>query len=193
MIGKQKTNDDKMDKNTEMEEDTLPETEQQESIDELANALSRKYGEEIQDLKDRLLRTTAEVENTRKRYEKMIEEAKDYSITSFARDLMEVMDNLYRALEHKPTNIEDLDIKNFILGVELINNELQNSFSKYGIVRILPQVGEKFNYNIHQAVTQVPTNDFEPGMIVNVMQAGYSLKDRLLRPAMVTVSITKNE
>jgi molecular chaperone GrpE len=169
----------------------LPENEVPIDAEALISAIGQKYEGEIQDLKDRLLRTSAEIENTRKRYEKMIDEAKDYSITNFARDLMGVMDNLYRSLEYKPQNVENAEIQNFILGVELINNELQNSFSKYGIVRILPQVGEKFDYNLHQAVSQVPTNDLEPDMIVSVMQAGYCLKDRLLRPAMVTVSIAK--
>ncbi|MCC2646393.1 MAG: grpE [Rickettsiaceae bacterium] len=181
-----------MDKNINVEDETLPE-ELETGSDDAAQELIKKHEAETQELKERLLRTSAEIENTRKRYEKMIEEARDYSITNFARDLMGVMDNLYRALEYKPSNVDEPEIQNFILGVELINNELQNSFSKYGIVRILPQVGEKFNYNTHQAVSQVPTNDFEAGMIVSVMQAGYSLKDRLLRPAMVTVSITKNE
>jgi molecular chaperone GrpE len=181
-----------MDKEINVEDEALPE-ELETGSEDTVQELIKKHEAEIQELKERLLRTSAEIENTRKRYEKMIEEARDYSITNFARDLMGVMDNLYRALEYKPSNIDDPQIQNFILGVELINNELQNSFSNYGIVRILPQVGEKFNYNTHQAVSQVPTNDFEPGMIVSVMQAGYSLKDRLLRPAMVTVSITKNE
>jgi molecular chaperone GrpE len=190
--GRKIMNNINMDKNINVEDETLPE-ELETGSDDAAQELIKKHEAETQELKERLLRTSAEIENTRKRYEKMIEEARDYSITNFARDLMGVMDNLYRALEYKPSNVDEPEIQNFILGVELINNELQNSFSKYGIVRILPQVGEKFNYNTHQAVSQVPTNDFEAGMIVSVMQAGYSLKDRLLRPAMVTVSITKNE
>lgn len=158
-----------------------------------SNELIQKLEIDINELKDKLLRSTAEIENTRKRYEKMIQEARDYSITSFANDLIGVMDNLYRALDHKPVENDSPEVKNFITGVDMISNELKNSFAKYGIVRILPQVGDKFDYNLHQAVSQIPTNDFEPGMIVSVMQAGYQIKDRLLRPAMVTVSITKEE
>ncbi len=196
MIDDQKTvSNIEMDKNIQENEEFLPEMEAVETPDFEAEqqALIQKFELELGEMQDKVLRGAAEVENTRRRYEKMIEETRDYAITSFARDLMGVMDNLYRALEYKPKQAEDNEVQNFILGVELINNELQNSFNKYGIVRILPQAGEKFDYNIHQAVSQMPTNDLEPGRIVSIMQAGYKIKDRLLRPAMVTVSIANNE
>ena len=140
---------------------------------------------QIEELKDQLLRAFAEKENLRKRYEKTIEETKSYAVTSFAKDIISVMDNLSRALEHQPKEVSD-DVRNVILGIELTKQELQNIFNKHKIKAISPSIGEKFDYNTHNAVSQIES-DGEPGTIVNVMQNGYSIENRLLRPAMVTV------
>ena len=145
------------------------------------------FKEEIADLNDRLLRSAAETENMRKRYEKQIEEAKAYAINNFAKDLLSVADNLSRALEHKPAEMSK-DLENVMQGVEMTRQEMKNIFSKHKMVEISPSIGEKFDYNLHYAVTQVPNSDYPVGTILELVQAGYSIGDRLLRPATVTVT-----
>ncbi len=142
-------------------------------------------------LQDRLLRTVAESENTRKRLEKSIEDARDYAIISFAKDLLAVNDNLSRALEHKPQNIEG-ELANIIIGVEMTKNELTNILKKHGLESIEPLLGEKFDYNIHHAISQLESDDHDNDSIIMVMQSGYKIKDRLLRPAIVQVSKKSN-
>lgn len=143
--------------------------------------------EQIEGLQDKLLRSMAETENVRARTTKLVEEAKEYSITSFAKDLVPVIDNLSRALEHVPDDL-DGNAKVVIEGVSMTKNEFDNVFKKHGLVCIEPKQGEKFDYNLHNAISQIVTEEFEPGTIVSTMQAGYKIKDRLLRPASVTVA-----
>jgi molecular chaperone GrpE len=143
--------------------------------------------EEIESLNDRLLRQVAETENMRKRYEKQIEEAKLYSISNFAKDLLSVADNLSRALEHKPQNTT-IEVENIIAGVEMTRQEMINIFQKYKLQEISPSVGDKFDYNLHYAVTQVPNSEYPIGTILQLVQLGYMIGDRLLRPATVTVT-----
>lgn len=143
---------------------------------------------EIEELREKLLRTAAEYENSKRRHDKQLEDSKVYSITNFAKDLMSVMDNLSRALDHVPVDCDAMT-KNFITGVEMTKSELTNIFSKHGIDTILPLVGEKFDYNIHHAIMQVPTEEHPQGTILQIMQVGYKINDRLLRPA--TVAVTK--
>ncbi len=150
--------------------------------DQVAGLISQ-----IEELQDKLLRTIAESENTRKRLEKLIEDARDYAIFSFAKDLLTVNDNLARALEHKPQNV-DQEVSNIITGVEMTKSELSNILKKHGLEAIEPTLGEKFDYNKHHAISQVVTDKYEHDSIVAVMQSGYKLKDRLLRPAVVQVS-----
>jgi len=143
--------------------------------------------EEISDLTDKLLRNAAEAENLRKRYEKQLEEAKTYAIGNFAKDMISVIDNLSRALDHKPEEMSD-EIKNILTGVEMTKQEMINIFTKYKMSAISPSIGDKFDYNLHSAVAQVATNDHPEGTILHMMQVGYVIDGRLLRPAMVTVS-----
>lgn len=143
--------------------------------------------EEISDLTDKLLRNAADAENMRKRYEKQIEEAKIYAISNFAKDMLLVMDNLSRALSHQPQEMSE-DVKNIIMGVDMTKQEMKNIFTKYKMNEISPSIGDKFDYNLHSAVAQVATKDHPEGTILSVMQVGYSIDGRLLRPAMVTVS-----
>jgi len=145
--------------------------------------------EEIESLNDKLLRNAAESENMRKRYEKQIEEAKNYAINNFAKDLLTVADNLSRALEHKPKNM-DQEVENILQGVEMTRQEMKNIFTKYKMEEISPSIGEKFDYNLHYAVTQVPNADHSAGTILELVQTGYMIGDRLLRPA--TVMVTKS-
>ena len=144
---------------------------------------------EIQDLKDQLLRSLAEGENLRKRTVKEVADAKKYSHISFVRDLVSSVDNLQRALEAVPDDKSQLaePIKNLVIGLEIVEKEMINSFEKHNIKQISP-LGEKFDYNLHQAMFEVPTNEKEPGYVVEVSQKGYLLYDRLVRPAMVGIS-----
>lgn len=143
--------------------------------------------EKIALLEDQLLRTSAESENVRRRYNRMIEETRDYSISNFAKDLLAIMDNLCRALGYQiQENNEQLS--NVIAGVDMTKRELESIFKKYGLESITPLPGDKFDYNLHHAVSQVVTDGHNHDNIINTMQSGYKIKDRLLRPAMVTVA-----
>jgi len=156
-----------------------------------ADAEIHKLAEENSKLKDQLLRALADAENTRKRGEKDIEDAGKYAIVSFARDLINVLENLVRAEQNIPAEaLENAQLKNFIDGIQMTKKELLSAFDKHGIKRLDPK-GEKFDHNFHQAVTEVES-DLPPGMVASVMQAGYTIRDRLLRPAMVAVAKKAN-
>ena len=144
---------------------------------------------EIEELKDQLLRSLAEGENLRKRTIKEVADAKKYSHISFVRDLVSSVDNFQRALEAVPDDKSQLSepIKNLVIGLEIVEKEIINSFEKHNIKQISP-LGEKFDYNLHQAMFEVPTNEKESGYVVEVSQKGYLLYDRLVRPAMVGIS-----
>ncbi len=139
------------------------------------------------ELKDQLLRTAAESQNMRRRYEKQIEDAREYSTTSFAKDLVPVMDNLSKALEHLPAEMDEAT-RNFVIGVEMTKAELARVFAKHGIESIAPSLGDKFDYNFHSAMLQVPTDEHPENSVLQLMQVGYKIKERLLRPASVAVS-----
>jgi molecular chaperone GrpE len=143
-------------------------------------------------LKDQLLRALAESENTRRRSERDVQAAKKYGHTGLARDLVGAIDNLARALDiMKKDDFEAGTLSeamtNVVTGIELSWTEIMSITEKHGIKQINP-AGEKFDYNFHQAMFEVPTAETPPGMVVEVMQHGYVLHDRLLRPAMVGVS-----
>lgn len=139
-----------------------------------------KLREENAKLKDQALRAMAEAENIRKRAEREVEDASKYAVTSFARDLISVLETLHRAESLLPEG-EQRE------GITLTRKELEKSFEKQGIQRMDP-AGQKFDHNFHQAVAQVEDANTEAGTILQVLQAGYVIKDRLLRPAIVTVS-----
>ncbi len=145
---------------------------------------------EVADLKDKLLRNMAEMENMRRRAEREKAEATLYAATNFARDVLPVGDNLARALEtmdeEARANAGDA-VKNLLEGVELTQRELLNTFQKHNITIIEP-MGEKFDPNKHQAMFEVPDPEAVNGTVVQVVQTGYSIGDRVLRPAMVGVA-----
>ena len=144
---------------------------------------------ERDELKDRLLRTLAESENVRKRADRDRREAEHYGGTRLARDLLPVYDNLQRALE--AANKEENEVAAAVIeGVELTLRELLNVFSKHGITLVKPDVGEKFDPQIHQAMFEAPVPNTVAGDIIQVMAEGFLLHDRLLRPAQVGVSST---
>ena len=158
------------------------------------NALPiEESNEELQtkndELKDQLMRTLAESENLRKRTIKDVDQAKKYSHISFVRDLVSSVDNFKRALDYLPEDKADLPepIKNLIIGLEIVEKEINSTFEKHNLKQISP-LGEKFDYNFHQAMFEVPTNDTDPGTVIEVSQIGYLLYDRLVRPAMVGIS-----
>jgi molecular chaperone GrpE len=141
------------------------------------------------ELKDKVLRIAADSENLRKRYEKQLEDSNKYAITNFAKDLMSVMDNLFRTLEFPVQDLlENQEFNNIFKGIEMTKDDLVKVFKKYKIDRVAPESGSDFDYNLHQAVSQIETAEFKQGKIVNLMQAGYMISDRLLRPAMVVVA-----
>jgi molecular chaperone GrpE len=147
---------------------------------------------EVAELKDKLLRALADTENLRRRAEREKQETMQYAIAGFAKDLLSVADTFRRALDSlSPEARQDEAAKAFIEGVELTERELQRVFEKHGIRQVTPN-GEKFDHNFHQAMMEVPTDDHAPGTVVNVMQTGYVLNGRLLRPALVGVAKAAN-
>merc|ERR1711991_232724 len=144
--------------------------------------------EEIKDLKDQLLRTLAENENLRKRTAKEIDQIKKYGHISLLRDFLNVVDNMERAVKSSISeNQTETGVKNLIDGIEIVLKEMKSILDKNQIKKIEP-LHEKFDYNFHQAMFEAPSSDYEEGLIIEVIQPGYVLHDRLIRPAMVGVS-----
>lgn len=145
--------------------------------------------QELAQMKDKWIRAVAETENLRKRSQREQEEAHKYGITAFARDMVDVLENLIRASGNitPEARLADPLYKQLGEGVDLTRDALLNIFEKYAITRIDP-MGEKFDHNFHQAVVQVDNNEVESGTVLEVLQAGYVIHNRLLRPAMVAVS-----
>jgi molecular chaperone GrpE len=152
--------------------------------------LSDDLRRELDETKERLLRSLADVENMRRRHSRELEEARKYAITGFARELVDIADNLNRAIASVPPKArEKIDlIKNLSEGVALTEKMLLASFEKHHIKKVEPAPGEKFDHNRHQAMFEVATNEHAPGSIAQVVQPGYVIADRLLRPAMVGVA-----
>ncbi len=144
---------------------------------------------ELASAKDQSLRALAEVENTRRRFEREQADTSKYAITNFARDLVQVLENLQRACDAVPADARASQpmLESIAVGVEMTLKELLGAFEKHGIKRIDPS-GAKFDHHLHQAVSQVVSAGAEAGTVVQVLQAGYTIHDRLLRPAMVVVA-----
>lgn len=145
---------------------------------------------EAAELKDKLLRTLAEMENLRRRTEREVADARTYGIANFARDIVTVADNMDRALQALDNELRekaDASIKALLDGVELTERELLKALEKNGIKKIEPQ-GEKFDPNFHQAMYEVPDASVPSGHVVQVVQPGYVIGERVLRPALVGVS-----
>ncbi len=145
---------------------------------------------ELADMKDRLLRSLAEMENLRKRTEREVADSRTYAITVFARDILTVADNMHRALGALDTELRqkaDTAVKALLDGVELTERELLNVLEKHGVKKLEP-LGQKFDPNRHQAMYEVPDPSAAPGTVVQVVQAGYTIGERVLRPALVAVA-----
>jgi molecular chaperone GrpE len=142
---------------------------------------------EAAEFKDKALRTLAEMENLRRRTEREVADARLYGNASFARDVLAVADNFQRALDAVAPELRtDEKVKSFIEGIELTERELLKVLAKYGVKKFSPD-GEKFDPNVHQAMLEMEHPDLPPGHVAQVIQAGYMLGDRVLRPAMVAV------
>lgn len=160
----------------------MPDDPEQGSVEALAK--------EAADARDRMLRTLAEMENLRKRTAREVSDARTYGISGFARDVLDIADNLQRALDAVPEEARaaaDPGLKALIEGVELTERSLHNALEKNGVRKFDP-AGEKFDPNVHQAMYEVPDPSVPPGTIAQVIQAGYMIGDRVLRPALVGVA-----
>jgi len=145
---------------------------------------------EAADMKDRLLRTLAEMENLRRRTDKEVADARTYGVTNFARDILAVADNMERALKALDDEIRtkaDAGVKALLDGVELTERELIKVMEKHGVRRLEP-AGQKFDPNLHQAMLEVPDPSVPSGTVVQVMQPGYTIGERVLRPALVGIA-----
>jgi molecular chaperone GrpE len=153
----------------------------------IADALAREAAE----LKDRLLRTLAEMENLRRRTDREIADSRAYGISSFARDILAIADNMARALQTVRAELKeraDPGIKALLDGVELTERELLKVLEKHGVRKFEPLLREKFDPNLHQAMYEVPDPALRAGTVAQVVQAGYMIGDRMLRPALVAVA-----
>ena len=141
-------------------------------------------------LKDRLLRTLAEMENLRRRTEREVADAKIYGVTSFARDMLSVADNLRRGLDSLPAEAResaDAAAKSLVEGVEVTERDFLSRLTRHGVKKLEPQ-GERFDPNLHEALFEVPDESVPAGTVVQVVESGYTIGDRVLRPAKVGVS-----
>lgn len=153
------------------------------------DARAAQLAAEAAELKDKVLRTLAEMENLRRRTEREIADSKTYSIASFARDMLIVADNLKRAIAAVPAEARaaDVALSNLMDGVEATERGLEQSLAKHG-VRPIEAKGQKFDAAKHQAMYELETSDMPPGMVAEVVQGGYAIGERVLRPAMVAIS-----
>lgn len=143
---------------------------------------------ELAEAKDRLLRALAETENTRRRAQREREDSQKFAVTGFARDLLSPVDNLRRALDSLPeAEVTDPKVRSLLDGVAATERELLAALERHGVRRIDPK-GEKFDHNLHQAIFEAENSGQPAGTVVEVLQSGYVLHDRLLRPAMVGVA-----
>jgi molecular chaperone GrpE len=173
---------------SEKEEQVSEELKDKEEAEILPEDLIIKLNEEISSLKDQRLRAIAELENFRKRAEKDQSDALKYGISNFAKEIINIRDNIERAQSSISDEAKNNEaIKSVIEGIDLIAQSVVSTFEKIGIKKI-ESLNEKFDHNLHQAMMEMENDELEPGTIVQELIPGYTLHDRLLRPAMVGVS-----
>lgn len=176
-----------------LEEDAFLDDPEEEQLDGDPSAAEVEADErealraEVADLKDRLLRALADVENIRKRADRDKRDGELYGATRLARDLLSVQDNFERALENATDSVREA-APGLMEGIELTHRELVSAFEKHGIVGIRPQPGDRFDPRLHQAMFEAPVPGTRAGDIIQVMNVGFTIGDRLLRPAQVGVS-----
>ena len=172
---------------SETKEQALEQEQETEEV-ETSEDIIAKLNEEITNLKDQRLRAIAELENFRKRAEKDQSDALKYGVSNFAKEIINISDNIERAQSSIPEEAKNNEtIKPVIEGIDLIAQSVVTTFEKIGIKKI-ESLNEKFDHNLHQAMMEIEKDDLEPGTIVQELIPGYKLHDRLLRPAMVGVS-----
>jgi len=172
-----------------MSDDTTPGPEAYEFDDEAQdNAVLDAALAEVASLKEQMLRIAAEAENTKRRTEREANDARAYAIQKFARDLLGVADNLSRALQHAPREEADPAVKNLIVGLDMTEKELNQAFERNGLKKVDPAQGDKFDPNFHQAMMEQNAPNQPAGTVIQVMQPGYELMGRIVRPAMVVVA-----
>ncbi|HEY3640979.1 MAG TPA: nucleotide exchange factor GrpE [Xanthobacteraceae bacterium] len=158
---------------------------------EAAAPAEETLAREAAELRDKLLRTLAEMENLRRRTAREVAESRIYGVASFARDILAIADNMARALQTLRAELKekaDPGVKALLDGVELTERELSKVLEKHGVRKFEPQEGEKFDPNLHQAMYEVPDPALPAGTVAQVVQAGYMIGDRMLRPALVAVA-----
>ncbi|HYF23810.1 MAG TPA: nucleotide exchange factor GrpE [Caulobacteraceae bacterium] len=168
------------------DETTTPETETDEAV--TPEDLIAHFQAEADQWKEKALRAAADAENTKRRAEREANDARAYAIQKFARDLLGVADNLSRALQAAPKDSQDQGMKNLVLGVEMTEQELVQAFERNGLKRVHPARGDRFDPNLHQAMLEQPAEDVPAGGVIQVLQTGYELFGRIVRPAMVVVA-----
>lgn len=181
---------------TEQENQELPEENQDDvdveaveaeaAADDLSELEAAQH--EIAKLKDAFLRSKAEEENIRRRAEKDVANGRKFAVEGFAKEMVNVFDSLKLASATEVTEDSDDAVKSIHEGVGITLKQLQSAFAKFSLVEIAPEVGDKLDPNLHQAMTLVESADVASGCVLNVIQAGFQLHDRLLRPAMVVVA-----
>ena len=187
-MNKKKRKTDKAEANQDDSKQVISKEAQEEKTQDLS------IEEKLEDAENRILRTLAETENLRKRYEREKEDLSNYVISNFAKETLSILDNLQRALSSiKTEELKDYDenISKLIEGIELTEKQVIAIFDKFKIEKV-KSLDASFDPNIHQAMFEVESEDKEPGTVVEVVQEGYKIGDRLLRPALVGVSKKKN-
>ncbi|MBA8837218.1 MULTISPECIES: nucleotide exchange factor GrpE [unclassified Ochrobactrum] len=166
----------------------VAEDEADNAADETANRILALEADN-KELKDQVLRVAAEMENLRKRTQRDVQDARTYAVTNFARDMLSVSDNLRRAIDTIPAEMLEADasLKSLAEGVEMTERAMLQALERHGVTKLEPE-GQKFDPNFHQAMFEVPNPDLPNNTVVQVVQAGYAIGDRVLRPAMVGVS-----
>ena len=182
ILDEEKTDDAQSNETNESAEDT------NENNSDSPENIIEKLNEEIQDLKDQRLRAAAELENFRKRAEKDQADALKYGVSNFAKEIINIKDNVERAQSSISEDVRSNDaVKSVVEGLDMIAQSATSTFEKIGIKKI-ESLNEKFDHNLHQAMMEIDNDEVEPGTIVQELISGYTLHDRLLRPAMVGVS-----
>jgi molecular chaperone GrpE len=182
ILDEEKTDDTQSNETNESVEDS------NENNSDSPENIIEKLNEEIQDLKDQRLRAAAELENFRKRAEKDQADALKYGVSNFAKEIINIKDNVERAQSSISEDVRSNDaVKSIVEGLDMIAQSAVATFEKIGIKKI-ESLNEKFDHNLHQAMMEIENDEVEPGTIVQELISGYTLHDRLLRPAMVGVS-----
>lgn len=168
------------------------EVEGQPDPEEVVETITKTPETEIAQLKDQLIRAMAETENVRKRMQREVEDARKYAMTNFAKDMINVLDNVHRAEASVSEDAlkENEVAQSIMAGITMTRKEIESIFDRHGVKRVDP-LHHAFNHDFHQAMVEIEDEEHPPGTVVQVMQAGYEMNGRLLRPAMVGVAKAK--